>query len=114
LKEALAVEEAGAFSIVLEGIPTELAQVITAKLTIPTIGIGAGPHCDGQIQVFHDLLGLSHFIPRHAKPLARLGDTVTNVVKQYRDEVSEGCYLEKKNTTSLKSDVLEKMSGSQK
>ena len=70
LADALAVQEAGAFSVVLELVPEQLAAAITDRLRIPTIGIGAGPHCSGQVQVITDLLGLGTFIPRHAKPYA--------------------------------------------
>src|SRR5215472_626457 len=73
LDDAAAVEQAGAFAIVLEGIPADLATEITSKLTIPTIGIGAGASCDGQVLVMHDVLGLSEaFVPRFAKPYAKL------------------------------------------
>jgi 3-methyl-2-oxobutanoate hydroxymethyltransferase len=88
VKDALALEAAGAFAVVLEGIPTEVAQRITAALHIPTIGIGAGPNCDGQILVLHDLINLSFSTP--AKFVRRYGDAaalITDAVHRYRDDV---------------------------
>jgi len=91
LEEAKAFEEAGAFSVVLEGIPRALAADITAALSIPTIGIGAGPGCDGQVQVFHDLVGLDpDFQPKHARRYLSLAELITEGVARYRDDVREG------------------------
>lgn len=91
MDDALAVEAAGAFAIVLETIPASLAAQITARLHIPTIGIGAGPDCDGQIQVFHDLVGLlDGFLPRHAKRYATIGETIRAAVQTYTAEVQDG------------------------
>ncbi len=91
LKEAKALEKAGAFAVVLELIPPDIAKKITAALKIPTIGIGAGPHCDGQVQVLHDLLGLlPDFHPKHAKAYLSLHDEIKNAVKQYAAEVRSG------------------------
>jgi 3-methyl-2-oxobutanoate hydroxymethyltransferase len=93
LADAQAVEQAGAFAIVLECIPAAVAAQITAALTIPTIGIGAGAGCDGQILVFHDLLGLTgQRPPRHAKAYADLGNVVVDAVTRYRDEVRQGIF----------------------
>jgi 3-methyl-2-oxobutanoate hydroxymethyltransferase len=90
LEDAAAVEEAGAFAMVLEGIPAELATEITAKASIPTIGIGAGPACDGQVLVMHDVLGLSEsFVPRFAKPYANLWHDATAAATSYIREVRE-------------------------
>jgi 3-methyl-2-oxobutanoate hydroxymethyltransferase len=90
LRDAVAVEEAGAFSIVLEGMPLGLAQEITERLTIPTIGIGAGVHCDGQVLVIHDMLGLfDDFTPRFVKRYADLKRTMTGAVKDFIAEVKE-------------------------
>ena len=89
LAEAMALETAGAFAIVLEHIPADLAKTITEKLTIPTIGIGAGPHCDGQILVINDMLGLSSWQPSFVKIYANLGETITKAVKDYCLEVQE-------------------------
>lgn len=90
LADALAVEAAGAFAMVLETLPAALGQQITARLHIPTIGIGAGPDCDGQVQVIHDLLGLiDGFTPRHARRYATLGDSIREAVRTYSDEVRQ-------------------------
>ena len=92
MQDALAVQEAGAFSVVLEGIPAPLAKEITARLTIPTIGIGAGPHTDGQIQVIADILGLGSFVPKHAKRFANLSDVIASALRQYVSEVQDGVF----------------------
>ena len=93
LADAEALERAGAFAIVLEGIPRELAAVITRRLRIPTIGIGAGPDCDGQVLVFHDLVGLS-FQPRakFVRSYADLQKTMRQACTHFRNDVVEGCY----------------------
>ena len=91
IQDAKAVEEAGAFSIVLELMPSELAAIITSELDIPTIGIGAGPHCAGQVQVLHDILGIDpDFAPKHAKQYANLAETVTVALSRYAGEVRDG------------------------
>jgi 3-methyl-2-oxobutanoate hydroxymethyltransferase len=88
LRDALAVEAAGCFSLVLECIPAELARLITETLEIPTIGIGAGPDCDGQVQVIHDLLGwIPDFTPKHAKRYADMGETIRGAARKYAEEV---------------------------
>jgi 3-methyl-2-oxobutanoate hydroxymethyltransferase len=88
LRDAAAVEEAGAFSVVLEGMPLDLAREITERLTIPTIGIGAGSHCDGQVLVAHDMLGLfDDFTPRFVKRYADLKQVMTGAVKGFIDDV---------------------------
>ena len=93
LNDAHALQEAGAFSIVLEGIPALLAQRITSRIPIPTIGIGAGPHCDGQVQVFHDILGLIPDIkPRHAKRYAPVAEIIGEAVARYSREVQGGAF----------------------
>lgn len=89
LSEAIALEQAGAFGVVLEHIPADLAQEITQTLVIPTIGIGAGPHCDGQILVTHDLLGLSDRQPPFVKVYANLQQQVIGAVEQYGSEVRQ-------------------------
>jgi len=90
INDAEALEQAGAYAIVLECVPAQLAATITERLTIPTIGIGAGPDCDGQVQVYHDLLGLfEDFVPRHAKRYAALGPQITEAVRDYANEVRE-------------------------
>ena len=91
LADAQAAESAGAFAIVLECIPAETAARITAAVKIPTIGIGAGAGCDGQVLVIHDLLGLNPGrVPRHVKAYANLKETVAKAVTQFRDEVRQG------------------------
>ncbi len=91
IEDAKAVEEAGAFAVVLEKIPSELAKEITETLKIPTIGIGAGPHCDGQVLVFHDMVGLFRdFKPRFVKRYAELGGEAEKAVKEFIREVKEG------------------------
>jgi 3-methyl-2-oxobutanoate hydroxymethyltransferase len=91
LEDAAAVEEAGAFAVVLEGIPLDLAAEITERLTIPTIGIGAGVHCDGQVLVLHDLLGLfDKFAPKFSKRYVNLKEIVAGAVREYVSEVQQG------------------------
>jgi 3-methyl-2-oxobutanoate hydroxymethyltransferase len=90
IAEAIALEQAGAFSIVLEHIPSDLAQNITQKLGIPTIGIGAGGGCDGQVLVTSDILGLSAWQPPFAKTYANLQQTITQAVQEFCTEVREG------------------------
>lgn len=91
ISDAQAAEDAGAFSIVLECIPRDLAQKITDKLRIPTIGIGAGPACDGQVLVVHDLLGLTtDYTPRHVRKYANLHETIVKAVAAYHEDVVEG------------------------
>ena len=95
LEEAIALEQAGAFSIVLEHIPSELAAQITQKLTIPTIGIGAGAECDGQVLVTSDLLGLSERQPPFAKVYANLSEIISQAVQSYAVEVREHKFPQK-------------------
>jgi len=88
IEDALAVQEAGAFAVVLEGVPRSLAAEITARLVIPTIGIGAGVDCDGQVLVMHDLLGLSDWTPSFAKQYANLGALASQAARNFADEVT--------------------------
>jgi 3-methyl-2-oxobutanoate hydroxymethyltransferase len=91
VNDARAVEEAGAFAIVLEGVPSELAREITEILSIPTIGIGAGPHCDGQVLVLHDLLGLfPEMAPGFVKQYVNLAEVISSAVEEYKGEVEKG------------------------
>src|ERR1700757_277839 len=91
LRDARAVEAAGAFAVVLEAVPRELAAQITRELRIPTIGIGAGPDCDGQILVLHDMLGLTFSqTPKFARQYADLGEAISGAVRQYADDVRGG------------------------
>ncbi len=91
LADAQAVEDAGAFALVLEGIPRELARLVTRRLRIPTIGIGAGPDCDGQVLVFHDLLGLTFTRPaKFVRPYAELSGVISEAVQQFARDVHSG------------------------
>lgn len=93
LKDAKDLEAAGAFAIVLEAIPAELAKRVTEQLTIPTIGIGAGSHCDGQVLVLYDLLGLfDDFVPKFVKPYAHLKTDALQALRRYKTEVEEGIF----------------------
>lgn len=92
-EDALLLQEAGAFSVVLEAVPADLAREISESLTIPTIGIGAGPHCDGQVLVVNDLLGIyEKFTPRFVKKYAELGTSMKQAFKEYIDEVKAGTF----------------------
>ncbi len=91
VSDAKALEEAGAAAIVLEAMPASLAKTITEQLTIPTIGIGAGPHCDGQVLVLYDLLGLfDEFLPKFVKPYAHLKADALQAIRRYKEEVEQG------------------------
>lgn len=93
INDALTVEDAGAYSVVLECIPGEISQKITERLTIPTIGIGAGSSCDGQVLVIHDILGLfEEFVPKFVKQYAHLGKKTRKAISQYLKEVREGTF----------------------
>jgi len=93
LADAQAVEDAGAFAVVLEGLPRELAAVITRRLRIPTIGIGAGPGCDGQVLVLHDLVGLSFRPPaKFVRAYANVAEVMREALTRYRRDVLEGSY----------------------
>jgi len=107
LKDARALEEAGAFAIVLETVPTPLATLITQKINIPTIGIGAGIGCDGQVQIINDILGsFTDFVPKHAKQYARLADIIRNAVTEYYNEVKAGSFPADKQSFSMDESVL--------
>ncbi len=99
IKEAKQLEEAGAFGVVLEAIPSELAKQITKSIDIPTIGIGAGPNCDGQVLVSNDMLGLyDNFTPKFVKKYADLNEIITKAVKSYTNDVKEGKFPSKKES----------------
>jgi 3-methyl-2-oxobutanoate hydroxymethyltransferase len=100
LDQALAIEKAGAFSIVLEAMPAELGSEITRSLQIPTIGIGAGPHCDAQVLVINDLLGLSEKPPKLAKAYTNLRETITEAVTRYANEVADGSFPDEDHSYS--------------
>lgn len=96
MKDAHALAEAGVFAMVLESIPADLAQRVTEELDIPTIGIGAGPHCDGQVLVSYDVLGLfDEFVPSFVKQYAKIGDAIIQATESYATDVREGRFPEK-------------------
>ncbi len=108
LNDAKALEQAGAFAVVLELVPAPLARVITQELNIPTIGIGAGPDCDGQVQVISDLLGLySDFVPRHAKQYARLAGEIKAAIASYISEVKTGVFPTLEHCPTMDERLLE-------
>ena len=91
LNDAVALEQAGAYAMVLETIPAPLGKLVSERVSIPTIGIGAGPYCDGQVQVLHDMLGLfGDFVPKHAKQYAHLAEEIGRAAREYLTEVQEG------------------------
>lgn len=105
LTDALAVEEAGAFSVVLELVAAPVAKIITEHLQIPTIGIGAGAHCDGQVLVFHDMLGMDPgFHPRHAKRYAEVGDMISGAVRAYVEDVRAGAFPSEAQSFTMSAD----------
>ena len=108
VKDALALQEAGCFSIVLEAIPDRLATLITKKIKIPTIGIGAGAGTDGQVLVLHDMLGLfDRFTPKFVKKYANLSETGVKALQQYVDEVEKGVFPGPEHVFTVKDDVYE-------
>jgi 3-methyl-2-oxobutanoate hydroxymethyltransferase len=110
LADAEALEQAGAFAVVLEGMPAPLAAQVTRRLQIPTIGIGAGPECDGQVQVIHDLLGLfTDFVPRHARQYANLGEQIKDAASRYAEDVRAGTFPTAKESFTMSSAVLEEV-----
>ena len=110
LRDARAVEAAGAFSVVVESVPRELAARITSELRIPTIGIGAGPDCDGQILVLHDMIGLSvGHTPKFARRYANVGEAIRNAVGAYANDVREGRFPADEESYHLSSEVRERL-----
>ena len=101
LSDALAVQQAGAFSVVLECVPADLADKITQALDIPTIGIGAGNQCDGQVLVLPDMLGLTPEPPRFVKKYADLHKTIADAATRYRDEVQSGKFPDSEHSYCL-------------
>ena len=93
IRDALALEDAGAFAVVVEAVPDAVAEAVTSRLKIPTIGIGAGPHCDGQVLVSYDMLGLfDTFVPKFVRQYAQLGELIFDAARNYADDVREGVY----------------------
>ena len=107
VRDAEAVQAAGAFAVVLELVPTELAKLISERLRIPTIGIGAGPYCDGQVQVFYDLLGMfPGFLPKHSRRFAGVGDVAQAAIAQYMNDVQAEQFPTAENSFAMGEDVL--------
>jgi 3-methyl-2-oxobutanoate hydroxymethyltransferase len=111
MSDAISIQEAGAFSIVLELVPEQLAALITSRLQIPTIGIGAGAGCSGQVQVITDLLGFGDFVPRHAKPMADLRGTISAAAAQYIAEVQSGTFPGAEQSVRMDESVLDEALG---
>jgi 3-methyl-2-oxobutanoate hydroxymethyltransferase len=110
--DAVALEAAGCWSIVLELVPAPLAKLITERTTIPTIGIGAGPDCDGQVLVFHDMVGLfSGFTPTFVKRYAEVGESIRDAVSRYAAEVRSGAFPAGGQSFGMKDDVVKRLYG---
>lgn len=110
ISDAKALEEAGVFSIVLECVPTPLAKKITEEVGVPTIGIGAGPYCDGQVLVINDMLGMfKGHIPKFVKKYANLEPVIAEALKAYKREVEAGIFPGEEHSFSMNDDVLEKL-----
>ena len=104
IRDALALEDAGAFAVVIEAVPDAVAEAVTSRLTIPTIGIGAGPHCNGQVLVSYDVLGLfDAFVPSFVRQYARLGDSILSAAKSFASDVRQGAYPQ---TTAARHDHI--------
>ena len=111
LADALAVQEAGAFSMVLELVPEQLAAAVTERLHVPTIGIGAGAGCSGQVQIITDLLGLGDFIPKHARPYVRIREQIRDAATAYASDVAEGTFPGPAETVRMDDAVLDEVLG---
>ena len=110
LDEARAVEEAGAFAVVLECVPAKLAKKISESISIPTIGIGAGAGCDGQVLVYQDMLAMySDFKPKFVKQYAQIGSVMKEAFRQYIDEVKSGAFPSEEHTFKIDDDIIEKL-----
>lgn len=110
IEDALAVEGAGAFAVVLEGVPSKLASLITKKLNIPTIGIGAGASCDGQVLVYQDMLGMfSDFTPKFVKKYENIGEKMKNAFSNYIDEVKTEVFPSEEHSFKINEDIIEKL-----
>lgn len=110
INDAILLEEAGAFSIVLECIPEELAKIITEKVSIPTIGIGAGKYCDGQVLVYQDMLSMyPGFKPKFVKTYGNLGEIITDSFKNYINDIQTGAFPSKEHTFKIDDEVLKKL-----
>ena len=110
IEDAIAVEKAGAFAVVLEGVPSKLVALITEKLSIPTIGIGAGVDCDGQILVYQDMLGMfSDFTPKFVKKYENLGEKMKIAFETYIEEVKDGVFPAEEHGFKIDDEVIEKL-----
>jgi 3-methyl-2-oxobutanoate hydroxymethyltransferase len=110
MEDAVALQQAGAFCIVLELIPAPLAKLISQRLRVPTIGIGAGAGCDGQVQVWHDILALySAFVPKHAKQYAQVGEVIREAIGRYASEVRSGEFPTQKESFRMDEKVLQEL-----
>ena len=110
LEDALAVQEAGAFAVVLECVPAKLAALITEKLDITTIGIGAGNGCDGQVLVYQDMLGMfTDYVPKFAKQFGKVGDLMKQAFSDYKKEVSDGTFPAEEHSYKIEDEVIEKL-----
>ena len=110
LEDALAVQEAGAFAVVLECVPSKLAAVITKKLDIVTIGIGAGSECDGQVLVYQDMLGMfTDYVPKFVKQFAQVGEVMKQAFRDYKKEVGEGTFPAPEHGYKIDDEVLDKL-----
>ncbi len=109
IEDAKALAKAGVFALVLEGVPTALARIITQEIPIPTIGIGAGPHCDGQVLVFHDILGFqqTNHVPKFVRQYAHLSESATAALQQYCTDVKSGTFPADSESYHLDKDVLQ-------
>ena len=111
MEDARALEEAGAYAIVLECVPAQLAGMITERVGVPTIGIGAGVGCDGQVQVFHDMMGLyQDFVPKHARQYAQLGQTIVEATQSYIRDIETERFPDDSESFKLSESVLEALS----
>jgi 3-methyl-2-oxobutanoate hydroxymethyltransferase len=110
IDDAVAVQEAGAFMVVLEAVPANLAAIITEKLSIPTIGIGGGVNCDGQVLVFHDMMGLyKKFTPKFVKVYASVYDIMEKAIGEYVKDVKASAFPEEKHSFTMKKEVFDKL-----
>jgi 3-methyl-2-oxobutanoate hydroxymethyltransferase len=108
IEDALALEKAGIFGLLLEAIPSPVAKLITERVSVPTVGIGAGPHCDGQVLVIHDLIGLfDRFVPKFAKQYANLSAIISEALQRYREEVVAGDFPGPEHSYTVSTDVLQ-------
>lgn len=110
IEDARALEDAGCFSIVLEAVTEQISKMVTEAVAIPTIGIGSGIHCDGQVLVTHDMVGLfDRFTPKFVKQYAKINESINQAVISYKEDVEKGKFPEKKHTFTIKADELEKV-----